>query len=90
MEEQRQTLEKSVPSSTKYSTEWARKVFEEWQKDRLNKDPTKESLLWEVNDIKTIQDLTTSLENLNAESLIFCLKKWPSKIESLILLKAFI
>lgn len=79
IEEQRQTLENAVPSSTKYSTKWAIKIFEEWQKDRLNKDPVKESFPWEVKDITVIQELT-SLEHLSAESLDFWLVKFLQEV----------
>ena len=77
--EQEKTLEDAVPQSTKYSTKWAHKIFTDWQIQRLNKDPMKEILTWDVKDISTIQDLSTSVEQFKAESLDFWLVKFIQK-----------
>ena len=47
-EEEKNTLQESIPKSTRSSTKWAFKVFSEWQIDRANKDPLKEQCSFEI------------------------------------------
>ena len=78
-EEEKNTLQESIPKSTRSSTKWAFKVFSEWQIDRANKDPLKEQCSFEI-DMAKVQSLGTNIVNMNVESLNFWLTKFVEEV----------
>lgn len=74
-------IESVVPATTKYATKWGLKIFKEWQKNRRNCDPLKEeSSLWSLQDLRSIQVLTTNIEDMTASSLNFWLSKFIQEV----------
>jgi len=78
-EEEKNTLQESIPKSTRSSTKWSFKVFSEWQIGRANKDPSKEQRSFEI-DIAKVQSLDTNIANMNEESLNFWLTKFVEEV----------
>lgn len=79
-EEERESLEGAIPCNTRYSTRWARKIFEEWQTSRGNSSAVNEPTSLTVENKSDIQDLNTRLEDLRAESLNFWLIKFVQEV----------
>ena len=60
--EEKASIINSVPKSTVYKNKWAIQIFREWQGQRANKICTIDIGL-------DVQELTESIENMNAKSL---------------------
>lgn len=74
--EEEKFIKDHQPKSTQYVTKWAVKIFEEWQRERTQKEPT-------VKDMpqgKVIQNLTTNIIEMSAETLNFWLVKFVSEV----------
>ena len=72
--EEKQMLENAVPKSTRSVNKWAMKNFSEWQATRIKKKALEEESSCAV-DTSQIQDLTTNVADMTAESLNFWLTK---------------
>ena len=88
-EEERQSLEGVIPCNTRYSTRWARKIFEEWQTNRGNSSAVNEPTSLTFENKSDIQELNTRLEDLRAESLNFWLIKFVQEVGSVSHLKMY-
>ena len=67
-------LERATPTSMKYATKWALKIFNEWKAARQIKGVN--SAVNGVDDVRPIQPLTTSLAEMHVTSLAFWLRKF--------------
>ena len=80
-EEQESSLLKSiVPKNTQNNTKWAVKTFEDWQRSRADKTPQCFDTSSVVLDITKIRDLTTQLEDMNAETLNLWLTRFVQEV----------
>ena len=72
----------SVPKSTVYKNKWAIQIFREWQGQRANKICTIEPCgVFKDEDIGLdVQELTESIENMNAKSLKYWLCKFVQEV----------
>lgn len=78
-EEEKQALENSTPKSTRYATKWAFKIFSQWQTQRSNKDPAKESCSF-AYDMEKVQSLDTNICAMTGESLNLWLSKFVQEV----------
>ena len=55
-EEEKQLLENAVPKSTRDSTKWVYRIFNEWQLARTNKDPCYKncSLMFDLDKVQRL------------------------------------
>ena len=73
-EEEQSLLERAIPTSTRYATKWALKIFNEWRAGRQIKEVN--SAEAGLEDVYPIQPLTTSLADMDVSSLGFWLSKF--------------
>ena len=78
-EEERKLLEDTIPKSTRDSTTWAYRIFNEWQMAKGNKDASLESCSFSF-DAEKVQRLDTILTSMTAESLKFWLSKFIQEV----------
>ena len=71
--EEKASIINSVPKSTVYKNKWAIQIFREWQGQRANKICT-------INIGLDVQELTESIENMNAKSLNYWLCKFVQEV----------
>ena len=55
--EERSLLAEVTPKATLYNTKWVRKIFEDWQQNRSNKNPQVESVGYEGVNLRQMEDL---------------------------------
>ena len=81
-EEEKACVINSVPKSTVYKNEWAIQIFREWQGQRANKICNIEpGGVLKGDDIGLdVQELTESIENMNAKSLNYWLCKFVQEV----------
>ena len=80
-DEEAKLVESAVPKSTRYKNKWANGIFEQWQKQRLIKVPNVEvSGLFKDYDFHLVHSLDTSLIEMNASSLNYCLSKFVQEV----------
>jgi hypothetical protein len=63
-----------VPKNTRYNTKWTKRVFEEWQNNRLDKTACVD-VASDEHDSQQIEDLTVPL----AKMLVPSVAHWLSK-----------
>ena len=75
-------VESAVPKSTRYKNKWAYGIFEQWQKERLIKEPNVEvSGLFKDYDFHLVESLDTSLiEMIALRSLNYWLSKFVQEV----------
>ena len=74
--EDRELVEKAIPSSTKYKNKWAVTIFGEWQISRLVIAPVLDpGGLFKGYDLHKGAQLSSSIEEMDAVTLIY----WHSK-----------
>ena len=80
--EEKASIINSVPKSTVYKNKWAIQIFREWQGQRANKICTIEpGGVFKGEDIGLdVQELTESIENMNAKSLNYWLCKFVQEV----------
>ena len=81
--EEKATIINSVRKSTVYKNKWAIQIFREWQRgQRANKICTIEpGRVFKGEDIGLdVQELTESIENMNAKSLNYWLCKFVGEV----------
>ena len=78
--DQRDWVEKVIPSSTKYKNKWAVAIFDEWQNSRSVIAPVLDpGGLFKGYDLHKVTQLSTSTEEIDAVTLSY----WISKLASL-------
>ena len=74
--EEKASIINSVPKSTVYKNKWAIQIFREWQGQRANK-----ICIEDIEDIGLdVQELSKSIENMNAKSLNYWLCKFVGEV----------
>lgn len=81
-DEEYRLVENTVPKNTQNSTKWAVKLFEEWQKCRHDKIPKKLQSSSVVFDMSKIEDLSTPLHCMNAETLNLWLTRFVEEVRN--------
>ena len=80
VEEERLLVASTVPKNTRYNTKWAVKVFEEWQSCRKDKTATSIASTSADLDICKVEDLSTPLHCMNAETLNLWLSRFVEEV----------
>ena len=78
-EEERKLLEDTIPKSTRDSTTWSYRIFNEWQLVMGNKDASLERCSFSF-DAEKVQRLDTILTSMTTESLNFWLSKFMQEV----------
>ena len=68
--EEDEAIENAIPPLTRYKTKWAVEVFREWQTARRQAS----------NEGDGLQDISTQVENFDAESLAYWLEKFVQEV----------
>ena len=76
-EEEETLIKDHQPKSTQYVTKWAVKIFEEWQTQRPQKEPSHKDM---PSKNVEIQNLATKISDMSAETLNFWLTKFVSEV----------
>jgi hypothetical protein len=79
VEDEKELLESTIPKSTRDSTKWASKIFHEWQMERQNQDAKLEHCSFAFYCNK-VQNLDTSITQMNGETLNFWLGKFIQEV----------
>lgn len=76
---EKELLDNTIPKSTRDSTKWALKIFHEWQMGRQNQDAKLEQCCFAF-DCNKVQNLDTSITQMNGETLNFWLAKFIQEV----------
>lgn len=79
-EEERLLVASTIPKNTEYNTKWAVKVFEDWQRCREDKTAMNVASSSANLDICQVEDLTTPLHCMNAETLNLWLSRFVEEV----------
>ena len=79
-EEERELFKKFTPPSTRYATKWAIKVFNEWRGAREVKEVETNDVGFGIDDGSSIQSLCIPLQEMDAVSLAFWLRKFVGEV----------
>jgi hypothetical protein len=79
VEDEKVLLESTIPKSTRDSTKWTSKIFHEWQMGRRNQDAKLEHCSFAF-DCNKVQNLDTSITQMNGETLNFWLGKFIQEV----------
>ena len=79
--EDRELVEKAIPSSTKYKNKWAVTIFGEWQISRSVIAPVLDpGGLFKGYDLHKVVQLSTSIEEMDALTLNYWLSKFVMEV----------
>ena len=79
--EQREWVEKVIPSSTKYKNKWAVAIFGKWQISRSVIAPVLDpGGLFKGYDLHKVSQLSTSIEEIDAMTLNYWLSKFVMEV----------
>ena len=79
--EERELVEKTIPSSTKYKNKWAVTIFGEWKISRQVKAPVLDpGGLFKGYDLRKVAQLSTSNEEMDAVTLNYWLSKFVMEV----------
>lgn len=83
-DEEHRLLSDATPKNTQNSTKWALKIFHEWQRCRPDKTPKlfKSTSTASSLDMTKVEDLTTPLDRMNAETLNLWLSRFVEEVRS--------
>ena len=79
-EEESACVVASIPRNTKYQTKWSVTLFCDWQKQRENKKAANECTSFNFTTTELLQDVDTSLDDMNAETLNFWMIKFVQEV----------
>ena len=79
--EERELVEKAIPSSTKYKNKWAVTIFGEWQISLSVTAPVLDpGGLFKGYDLHKVAQLSTSIEEMDAVTLNYRLSKFVMEV----------
>ena len=79
--EQREWVEKVIPSATKYKNKWAVAIFGEWQISRSVIAPVLDpGGLFKGYDLQKVTQLSTSIEDIDAVTLSYWLSNFVMEV----------
>ena len=79
--EERELVEKAIPSSTKYKNKWAVTIFGEWQISPSVTAPVLDpGGLFKGYDLHKVAQLSTSIEEMDAVTLNYRLSKFVMEV----------
>ena len=81
-EEESKLLQRSISKSTTYKTQWAIKIFKEWQINRKVKVPVLDAggAFKDYGDLCKVQLFSTDLANMHANTLNYWLSKFVQEV----------
>ena len=80
-EEEVNLVRNAVPKSTQYKNEWAYRIFEDWQMQRLVKVPIVEVTgLFKTYDFHLVESLETPLVEMSVLSINYWLTKFVQEV----------
>ena len=82
LDEESLFVEESVPKNTRYNTKWAKRVFEEWQNNRLEKTACA-AVVSDQDDSQQMEDLTVPLAEMSVPSVAHWLSKFACEAAKL-------
>ena len=79
-DEERELSKKFTPPSTRYATKWAIKIFNEWRGAGEVKEVETNNVGFGIDDGSSIQWLCIPLQEMDAVSLAFWLRKFVGEV----------